>query len=117
MSALRLEVKETPDTTGFYGGDSGPVVMVTPTIGEDYWIFRVPVSDSQAVIGFEKFGTVGIGFQVEEEDWNTNLPYTSDAAKILNHIRRNKGDDSISDDVCLEAIRLVQDAARRYKRA
>lgn len=65
-------------------------VLVTPPIGEDYWIMRVPVSDKQAVVCFPKFFTIGIGFQ-NETDWNTNLPYTGDAEDIFRHIAHNKG--------------------------
>lgn len=110
---MELEIKETPDTTVVFDTPKG-VVMLTPSIGEDYFIFRVKLSDTQAVLGFEKFGTVGIGF-AQEEDWNTNLPYTCSAQEILDHIRHNKGDDAISDDDVLEAIELVQAAARRFK--
>lgn len=110
----RLQIKETPDTTAVFGSDAGAVAMVAPVIDEDYWVFRVEVSESQAVVGFPKFGTIGIGFQVEEDDWNTNLPYTSSAEEILAYIGDNKGDSSISDESCLEAIRLIQAAASKY---
>jgi len=89
-------------------------VLITPPIDEDFWIFRVPLSDKQAIVGFPKFFTIGIGFQVEE-DWNTNLPYTADAKKIFNHISHNKWDDSISDADCIAAIRIVQEAATKYQ--
>jgi hypothetical protein len=88
-------------------------IMITPPINEDYWVFRVAVSENQAIVGFEKFFTIGIGFQ-HEEDWNTNLPYQSSAQEILDHISHNKGDNSIPDKTCLEAIQLVQDAATKY---
>ena len=88
-------------------------IMTTPLINEDYWVFRVAVSENQAIVGFEKFFTIGIGFQ-HEEDWNTNLPYQSSAQKIFDHISHNKGDDSIPNKTCLEAIRLIQDAATKY---
>jgi hypothetical protein len=89
------------------------LIMVTPPIDADYWLFRVYVSDSQAVICFPKFGTFGIGFQFEE-DWNTNLPYTCDTMKIYNHIKHNKGSDKISDEVCIEAIKVLQDACKKF---
>lgn len=93
---------------------AGIAFMLTPPIGEDYWLFRVPLSDEQAIVGFHKFGTIGIGFQ-REDDWNTNLPYSCDAAEIFDHISHNKGDDSISDESCIEAIKLVQEAAKRLR--
>ena len=85
---------------------------MTPPIDEDYWLYRVTLTRRQAVVGFPKFGTIGIGFAAEE-DWNTNLPYTIEADQIWQHIAHNKGDDSISDDDCLAAIRMIQDAAGR----
>lgn len=89
----------------------GPIVM-TPKLGEDYWAYRVRLSDEQAIVGFPKFFTIGIGFAVEEEDWNTNLPYTCGAEEIYEHIEENKGDDTISREDCLTAIRMVQEAAK-----
>lgn len=91
------------------GGHVGNGIAVTPALDENYWSYRVRLTDTQAVLGFPKFWTIGIGFAVEE-DWNTNLPYTSDAAEIADHIGHNKGDDSISDDDVIAAIRLIQAA-------
>jgi len=88
-------------------------IMTTPPIGDDYWLFRVGVSDIQGIICFPKFGTLGIGFQIEE-DWNTNLPYTCDTMEIYNHIKHNKGDDKISDAVCIDAIKALQDACIKF---
>ena len=87
----------------------GPFIM-TPPISEDYWEYRVRLTKTQAIVGFPKFFTIGIGFSVEE-DWNTNLPFTCDTEKIFQHIKHNKGDDSIPDDDVRAAIRMVQDAA------
>jgi hypothetical protein len=92
----------------------GTGIMITPLIDKDYWMFKVPLSDKQAIVGFPKFTTIGIGFQ-NEEDWNTNLPYSCDAQEIYDHIAHNKGDDSISDNQCIEAINLIKDAAAKYK--
>ena len=92
-------------------------MMVTPPLDGEYWLFRVPVSDKQAIVGFPKFGTIGIGFQIEEKDWNTNLPYQSEASKIFNHIAHNKGDSNISDDDCIEAIKAIQTAAAQLMAA
>lgn len=91
---------------------SGGAILITPPIDEDYWAYRVRLSDRQAIVGFPKFGTIGIGFAIEDADWNTNLPYVVATEEIFQHISHNKGDDAISDDDVREAIRLVQDAAR-----
>jgi len=37
----------------------GNSVLITPPIGEDYWLLRVPVSKNQAVVCFPKFGQLG----------------------------------------------------------
>lgn len=109
---LTLERRSQRDESPVFSDASGKALgVMTPPIDEDYWAYRVKLSDTQAIVGFPKFGTIGIGFAVENEDWNVNLPYTSDAERILNHISCNKGDDSVSDEDVLVAIRLVQDAA------
>jgi len=87
----------------------GPI-MLTPSLGPDYWAYRVRLTPTQAIVGFPKFRTVGIGFAVEDADWNTNLPYTCGTEEIYDHIEHNKGDDSISRADCLTAIRLIQEA-------
>lgn len=102
---LVLEKKSQENETPTFGG-----LSITPALGGDYWTYRVVVGEKQAILGFPKFSTVGIGFAAEE-DWNTNLPYDCDTDEIWNHIKHNKGDDSISDEQCIEAIRLIQSAA------
>ncbi|WP_280320072.1 hypothetical protein [Nocardia wallacei] len=104
MTELILERKTQSD-----GSAVTDTIAVTPPLDEDYWAYRVRLSERQAIVGFPKFFTVGIGF-AQEEDWNTNLPYTSAAEEIFEHIRHNKGDDSIADDDVRSAIRLVQEA-------
>jgi hypothetical protein len=113
MAELVLETRATPTDDGVIT----PNVAMTPRLGEDYWEYRVRLSDKQAILGFPKFFTIGIGFAVEEEDWNTNLPYTSDAVEIYEHIEENKGDDSITREDCVAAIRMIQDAARAAREA
>jgi hypothetical protein len=108
---LKLERRDQADTTAHIGP-----AMLTPAIDEDYWTYRVRLSNKQAVVGFPKFMTIGIGFAVEE-DWNTNLPYTCGTDKIAEHIAHNKGDDSISDEDVRAAIALVQAAAREDREA
>lgn len=107
IDELRLEIRGQSDETANLAG-----VMVTPPIDEDYWSYRVQVGVGQAIVGFPKFLTIGIGF-AQESDWNTNLPYTCSAEEIYNHIKHNKGDNSISRETCLTAIRMIQDAVRK----
>jgi hypothetical protein len=107
MTELTLETRGQADKTERIG----PAVL-TPLVDDDYWSYRVRLSDKQALLGFPKFGTVGIGF-ASEEDWNTNLPYQCGTEEIFRHIAHNKGDDAISDDDVREAIRMIQRAARQ----
>lgn len=95
-------------------GDEKRMIMITPPIGSGYWLFRVPLSKKQAILGFPKFMTIGIGFE-KEDDWNTNLPFSCDTDKIYDHISHNKGDDSISKEDCIKAIEMIQAAAKVYK--
>jgi hypothetical protein len=104
--SLVLERKNQEDRTLNIGGG-----MMTPPIDEDYWLYRVRLSENQAIVGFPKFMTIGIGF-ADEEDWNTNLPWTCEAAEIFDHIDHNKGDDSIADEDCVAAIKMIQAAIR-----
>jgi hypothetical protein len=103
---LNLERRDQPDETPVIGG----AIMMTPAIDEDYWMYRVVLGEHQAIVGFPKFGTIGIGFAVEE-DWNLNLPYTCGTDEIFQHIRRNKGDTRITDADVKRAITLIQVAA------
>lgn len=98
-------------------GTLNPNIMITPAIGTDgYWLFKVRLTEKQAIIAFPKFFTLGIGFLVEE-DWNTNLPYSSSAEEIFNHISHNKGDDNISDTDCIAAIEAIRAACKEYMEA
>ena len=103
---LALEIRGQEDKTPQLAAP-GVTFSITPPIDEDYWAYRVRLSDRQAIVGFPKFSVTGIGFAVEE-DWNTNLPSRCDTEEIFEHIRHNKGDDSISDDDVREAIRMIQ---------
>lgn len=106
---LEVQRRAQADKTPKFRGQ-GMTLVITPPISEDYWTYRVQLSPKQAVVGFPKFSTIGIGFAVEE-DWNTNLPYTSSAEEIYEHIKHNKGDRAITKAACLDAIRRIQEAA------
>jgi hypothetical protein len=83
-------------------------VMITTPLGEDYWAYRVLLNDTgQAILGFPKFSTIGIGF-AQEEDGNTNLPYTCSTEEIFEHIKHNKADPEIPDSRVLVAIEMVR---------
>jgi len=91
----------------------GETVYASPHGGANNWLFRVKVSDAQAVIGFRKHFTIGIGFMAET-DKNTNSPYECATDYIYDHIRVNKGDDLIPDERCIKAIRLIRTAAKNW---
>lgn len=91
---------------------NGMGAMFTPPIDESYWMMRVPVSKKQAIVCFPKFGTIGIGFQIED-DWNTNLPHTMKTQYIYDHIKVNKGQRHITRATCIAAIDMLQVAAAR----
>ena len=107
MSIIEVNEAFVKANTEFNIGNG--VVSVTPPLDDKYWVLRVPVSDNQSIIAFPKFFTYGIGFQYED-DWNTNLPYSCDTIEIFNHIAHNKGDDNIPDQLCIDAIKLIQAA-------
>lgn len=110
VERLVLERKRQPNETPVIDTAKTRFLM-SPPLGEDYWQYRVRLTDKQAIVGFPKYTTIGIGFAVED-DYNTNLPYRQSAEEIFDHIKHNKGDDTIADADCIAAIRLVQDAAK-----
>jgi len=95
-------------------GDKKLVVMMTPPINKDYWYFKVELFKDQSVVAFPKFGTMGIGFQLEE-DWNTNSPFTIDAKRIAGHIWHNRKYKEIKREDVIEAIKLIQNACKTLK--
>ena len=114
---LVLEVNQKyidPEKSKFKLGKA--TVMVTPPLDEDYWQFRVMVDKDQAIIGFPKFSSIGIGF-AKEDDWNTNLPSNTPTNELWNHIKRNKYFASIPDEICIRAIKMVQKAAAEFFKA
>lgn len=104
---LTLERRDQRDGTKIA---SGGMVLATPDIDEDYWSYRVRLTETQAVVGFPKFSTIGIGFAVEE-DWNTNLPYVCETVEIRTHIFHNAGDPEITEEMVDAAIDLIRAAA------
>lgn len=108
IMTLILETKDQPDETVEIGN-----AVIAPLVDPDYWTFRVVVSQDpfQAVVGFPKFSTIGIGFAVEDDDWNTNFPYTVETDKIVDHIWRNRLPLDLARDTVHEAVLLIQTAA------
>lgn len=109
---LILEIKKQQDNTPTYESDKGSTLMFTPEINDEYWAYRVKLYKDQAIVGFPKFCTIGIGF-AQEEDWNTNLPYTCEPQKICDHIWHNRLYHEITKEQVIEAIKLIQNQAMK----
>jgi len=105
MKKVEFNSKFLPADDTFVIGKA--VAMITPPVGQDYWLFRVKLFKDQAIIGFPKFGTIGIGFAVEDANWNTNLPFSLFPEQIYSHIKANKKYDEITKEECIEAIALI----------
>lgn len=124
MKQLKIEYNDRcEDGTTLIGIQTGPntgeLIMATPAIGEDYWLFRVKLVKDQALLGFPKFGLLGVGFAIEDEDWNRNLPLLADAdtermEDIWDHIKVNKKYTSINKAMVMEALKLMRDTFRRF---
>ena len=117
MKKLKLEINDITDQTGAVLCNSN-LVMMTPPIGEDYWLYRVKLVKDQSIIGFPKFGCLGVGFAIEE-DWNTNLPidmYDNEKGfeTIWNHIKHNRKYKSINKKMGMDAIKLIYQAYKRF---
>lgn len=108
MPELQIEVNEGfVKANDVLRGPNGAVALITPPLTDEYWLLKVRVSENQAVVGFPKFTTIGVGFQFEE-DWNTNLPWSVEAERICDHIFHNAGDPAITRETVIAAIRLIQ---------
>ncbi len=117
MERLILEVKPQANKSPTIVSPDA-IIRMSPPVGGDYWKFRVQVAPNQAIVGFPKFTTVGIGFQIEEADWNTNMPFTEPAERILKHIWVNRGPGNEGKAFrtrCLVAIGLIQSAAGAHE--
>ena len=109
---VQLNSRAVKDATA----TSHPGIMIMSADVQANWIARVPLANGQALLAFPKFGTVGIGFE-KEEDWNTNLPCQCSTNEIYNHIAHNKGDKGgtrITKTKCLEAIEALRKVGLEY---
>lgn len=113
---MKLEINSNnAESKNFKIGKS--VIMAgTPGMQEN-WTFKVQLTENQAIVGFSKFMQIGIGFLVEDENGNTNLPSHCTAKKIFDWIEVNKGDDSITEETCIKAINMVKKAAKQMEEA
>lgn len=110
---MQVELNEKFKAAKDFISNGDKLVMITPHISADYWIFRVNLLQDQAILAFPKFSTIGIGF-AQEQDWNTNLPYSCTSTEICDHIFHNKLYDEITKEQVLEAIELIQPFCKRF---
>ena len=110
---MELEVNKNclDKTTHYVANDNH--IMVCPPTSADYWMFRVKLHKDQAVLGFPKYGLIGVGFAIEK-DWNTNLPTNSGVSSIVNHIKHNRKYKAITDDMIKEAVELIIEGKKQY---
>lgn len=98
----------------FFDDESNKRILFTPPIDHDFWKYRVRLFEDQAIVGFPKFTSIGIGFAIEE-DWNTNLPSSCDAEEILKHIWHNRRYVAIKKKRALKAIEMIKQAVLEDK--
>ena len=68
MKKLQLEFRDNYNLSeGCFKTPNGGGILMTPAIGEDYWVFRVQLHEDQALLAFPKFFQLGIGFAQEED--------------------------------------------------
>lgn len=75
-------------------------------------LFGVNLYEEQSIIAFPKFSSLAISFLVEDEDWNTNLPYKCGTQEIYEHIKCNKKYKQIKKKDCIKAIEMIQVACQ-----
>lgn len=114
VTEMKIQVNTNYVDKTVYMGDKKLVAMMTPPIDKDYWYFKVKLFKDQFVVAFPKFGTMGIGFRLED-DWNTNLPFSCDEEKIANHIWYNRKYKEIKREDVIKAIKLIQNACKTLK--
>ena len=75
---------------------------------ENAWLYRVQLTNEQAIVGVTKGNMIAISF-VQASDW---LAASATPWEIYDHIAHNKADDSLSREDCITAIQMVQHAAK-----
>ena len=113
MKKLVVEYKKEFEPSKDTIKTNGGVIMFTPAIDEDYWLMRVKLYKDQSLVAFPKFGLIGVGFAIES-DWNTNLPYQTSPERLYEHIKVNKKYRAITKQMCLEGLKMLQEACRNY---
>lgn len=92
---------------------TGPLLMMTAPLGSDCWLFRVTLEKKLVLAAVPQFGGVNICLQAKDAG-DCNMPYESDAAKILRAFRA-RVKKSVADGRCLEAIRMLQAAVKEWR--
>lgn len=107
---MQVEIKKG---VALPNGQINDRLIITPPIDNDFWLFRIQLHEDQYLNAFPKFMTIGIGF-AQEEDWNTNLPYKTQAKIIANHIWHNRKHKEITKAKLIKAIKIIQEEIIKY---
>lgn len=109
---INKECKKSNDE--FVNKNGRVVAMITPAIDEDYYVMRIHMVKDQYINAFPKFGQIGIGFAIENDDWNANLPAPMNAMSIAKHIQHNKKYKKITLQNIMEGIDKLQHTLEDY---
>jgi hypothetical protein len=103
---LKLRRRSQEDQTRVPGTN----ISIGRSGAEDYWTYRVDLTENQALIGFPKHGTIGIDFLHNRGE---DLPYTSDPEYLADFFapgRLEGGDTEISRAAVIRAIKMIREA-------
>jgi hypothetical protein len=88
----------------------GPNLSIGRSGGDDYWAYRVDLSDKQALIGFPKHGTIGIDFLHNRGE---DLPYSVNPERLADFFAPGRllgGDAVIPREHVIRAIKMIREA-------
>lgn len=91
-------------------GEDSPSLLRSGT-DDERDLYRVRIADRLTVVGFRKFATVGIGYGTPLDVGSLDLPYSTPAAEIYQHIGGHHF-TLIPRDVQEGAIRMIQRAVQ-----
>lgn len=92
-------------------GNKNATILLGSAAKEEEILFRIKLFQDQELIAFPKFSSIAISF-LQEEDWNTNLPYKCKEEEIYEHIKCNKKYKEIKEKDCIKAIIMLKTASQ-----
>lgn len=87
-----------------------PNLSIGRSGGDDYWAYRVDLSDKQALIGFPKHGTIGVDFL---HNHGQDLPYSVNPERLADFFSRGRllgGDETMPRANVIHAIKMIREA-------